>query len=101
MVMGAARQPCESFSSASRKKDSSHLQTCRLSLIVEQLYQQKPLTHLQNCRARPLNLNIRSLWFEALGCSAPGVDLKGEHGSCVAVCHRNITPPGENLFVPR
>lgn len=36
----------------------------------------------------PLNLNIRSLWFEALGCSAPSVDLKGKHDSSVAVSHQ-------------
>lgn len=40
----------------------------------------------------PLNLNIRSLWFEALGCSAPNVDLKGKHDSSVAATHHKITP---------
>lgn len=43
----------------------------------------------------PLNLNIRSLWFEALGCFAPSVGLKGKHGSSVLGAHHKITPHGK------
>lgn len=52
-----------------------------------------PLAKLEG--RSPLNLNIRSLWFEALGCSAPNVDLKGKHDSSVAVAHHKITPHGK------
>lgn len=52
-----------------------------------------PLAKLEG--QSPLNLNIRSLWFEALGCSAPSVQLKGKHESSVAVSHQKITPHGK------
>jgi len=52
-----------------------------------------PLAKLEG--QSPLNLNIRSLWFEALGCSAPNADLKGKHDSSVAVSHQKITPHGK------
>lgn len=52
-----------------------------------------PLAKLEG--RSPLNLNIRSLWFEALGCSAPNVDLKGKHDSSVAIAHHKITPHGK------
>lgn len=39
----------------------------------------------------PLNLNIRSLWFEALGCSAPRVDLKSKHNLCRRLPSQNHT----------
>lgn len=49
------------------------------SLIVEATLSAAgahPLAKLEG--QSPLNLNIRSLWFEALGCSAPIADLKAD-----------------------
>lgn len=94
--MGAARQPCKLL-----KMDWRHLQTRRLSLslIVGATLSAaaaRPLAELEG--QSPLNLNIRSLWFEALGCSAPGVRLKGKRDSRVPGAHRKITPHGKLVF---
>lgn len=78
-----------------QEMDWRHLQTGRLSLslIVGATLSAAaahPLAKLEG--QSPLNLNIRSLWFEALGCSVPGAHLKGKRGSRVPGAHRRITP---------
>lgn len=99
LVDGSSQTALEALEFRQQKMDWRHLQTRspwpRPSLW-EQLYQQQPLTHLLNWRGRsPLNLNIRSLWFAALGCPAPGAHLKGKRGSRVPGAHRRITPRGK------
>lgn len=100
--MGAARQSSKRLSSARRRRrkkkeveasvDMSLVPVphCGATLSVPAAH---PLAKLEG--QSPLNLNIRSLWFEALGCSAPNVDLKGKHDSCVAVAHHKIAPHGK------
>lgn len=81
--------------------DWRHLQTGRLSLsfIVGATLSAAaahPLAKLE-CQSA-LNLNIRSLWFEALGCSVRGALLKGKGGFRVPIAKSHLT---ENLFLPR
>lgn len=68
---------------------------CPCPSLWEQLYQQQPLAQLED--QSPLNLNIRSLWFEALGCSAPSAHLKGKRDFHVPIAESHLT---ENLFLP-
>lgn len=84
-----------------QQMDCRHLQTGRpsLSLVVGATLSAAaahPLAELEG--QSPLNLNIRSLWFEALGCSVPGPHLKGERGSRVPAAHRKNRTSRKTCF---
>lgn len=83
LVDGSSQTAMQALEFRQRKMDWRHLQTGRLSLslIVGATLSAAaahPLAKLES--QSPLNLNIRSLWFEALGCSALGEHLRGKRG---------------------
>lgn len=98
LVDGSSQTAMQALEFCRQKMDWRHLQTRRLflSLIVGATLSAAaacPLAKLEG--QSPLNLNIRSLWFEALGCSAPSTHLKGKRDFHVPSAHRRITPHGK------
>lgn len=103
LVGGSSQTAMQALELRQQKMDWRHLQTGRLSLslIVGAALSAAaahPLAELEG--QSPLNLNIRSLRFEALGCSVLGAHLKGKRGSVspAPIVESHLT---KNLFLPR